>query len=294
MFPESEDVGSSGQDSSHCEHNAEHSIASASSLDPSVDAEANANVSNDMSLKMAVPGDEDLKSDIGFFIQTTTTVNEIIKTVQVMSDGQKYRLLKKHEKPSSSYLFPTQFLGGCNRAFKPKWFGEYGWWLVYSPKLNGAFCVTVCCALFTKPSERRQMGMLVNAPFTKWHHKSEVLTKHTGKLAHKGAVQDAELFIPSVENPKITIPVMTDSLREANIKDNRHILKSVAEAVLYCGRQCIALRGDNENLNKGKATKKEPEAQCTESGNETYFTPKMQPSGNPGNFYNFDEACSKP
>ena len=126
--------------------------------------------------------------------------------------------------------------------------------------------------------------MLVNAPFTKWHHKFEVLTKHTEKLPHKAAVQDAELFIRSVENPKITIPVMTGSLREANIKENRNILKSVAEAVLYCGRQCIALRGDNENPNKGKATKKESEAPSTESGNETHFTPKMQPSGNPGNF----------
>ena len=74
MFPESEDVGSSGQDSSHSEHSAEHSTASASSVDPSDDAEANATASNDMSLKMAVPGDEDLRSDIGFFIQATTTV----------------------------------------------------------------------------------------------------------------------------------------------------------------------------------------------------------------------------
>ena len=78
MFPESEDVGSSGQDSSHSEHNAEHSTTSASSVDPSGsgDAEAiyNATASNDMSLKMAVPGDEDLMSDIGFFIQATTTV----------------------------------------------------------------------------------------------------------------------------------------------------------------------------------------------------------------------------
>ncbi|KAL7844825.1 hypothetical protein SRHO_G00233640 [Serrasalmus rhombeus] len=37
-----------------------------------------------------------------------------------------------------------------------------------------------------------------------------------------------------------------DSAKEANIKENRHILKCVAEAVLYCGRQCIALRGSAE------------------------------------------------
>ena len=32
------------------------------------------------------------------------------------------------------------------------------------------------------------------------------------------------------------------------IVENRHILKGVAEAVLYCGRQCIAPRGNSENL----------------------------------------------
>ena len=30
---------------------------------------------------------------------------------------------------------------------------------------------------------------------------------------------------------------------------NRHIVKYASEAVLFCGRQCIALRGDNEVLN---------------------------------------------
>ena len=46
----------------------------------------------------------------------------------------------------------------------------------------------------------------------------------------------------------MTISAMTDSRKAANINENRHILKSVAETVLYCGRQCIALRGDNEKL----------------------------------------------
>ena len=34
-----------------------------------------------------------------------------------------------------------------------------------------------------------------------------------------------------------------------NIEENRHILHTVAESVLYCGRQCIALRGNQETLN---------------------------------------------
>lgn len=37
-----------------------------------------------------------------------------------------------------------------------------------------------------------------------------------------------------------------DNKKEANIKEYRHILKSVAESVLYFGPQCIALRGTSE------------------------------------------------
>ena len=61
-----------------------------------------------------------------------------------MSKGQRYHLLKNHDKPSSSYIYPTHYLGGCNRAFKHSWFEESGWWLVYSQLLDGAFCVCCC------------------------------------------------------------------------------------------------------------------------------------------------------
>ena len=35
-----------------------------------------------------------------------------------------------------------------------------------------------------------------------------------------------------------------------NIEENRHIVKCCAESVLFCGRQCIALRGDKEHLHQ--------------------------------------------
>ena len=45
-----------------------------------------------------------------------------------------------------------------------------------------------------------------------------------------------------------TIPVITETEREKRIGVNRHIVKCITEAVLYCGRQCITLRGDSEEL----------------------------------------------
>ena len=41
---------------------------------------------------------------------------------------------------------------------------------------------------------------------------------------------------------------MVDCRRAQNIERNRSILKYVANVILYCRRQCIALRGDAEKL----------------------------------------------
>ena len=103
----------------------------------------------------------DLKSDLGFFIEATKSAEDIERSVRSMSKGQKYHLLKHHDKPSCHYIFPTQYLGGCNRSFQLRWIEEYGWWLVYSSKLDGAFCV--CCALFANARDRKNMGVMVNA-----------------------------------------------------------------------------------------------------------------------------------
>ena len=115
-----------------------------------------------------------------------------------------------------------------------------------APNWMGHFCV--CCALFASARERKNMVVMVNAPFRKCHHKSDVITKHLNKHSHVTAVKGAELFIQSVDNPTSTIPIMTDKRKAANITENHHILKSVAEVVLYSGCQCIALCGDHEQL----------------------------------------------
>ena len=51
----------------------------------------------------------------------------------------------------------------------------------------------------------------------------------------------------AIEHPHTTIISRIDHHRAANIERNRLLLKSIASAVLFCGRQCIALRGDKED-----------------------------------------------
>lgn len=58
----------------------------------------------------------------------------------------------------------------------------------------------------------------------------------------------AQAFKESVENSSNTVACLFDKEREKGIKENRQIVKSIARAVLLCGRQCIVLRGHREKL----------------------------------------------
>ncbi|XP_068697106.1 zinc finger MYM-type protein 1-like [Montipora foliosa] len=53
-----------------------------------------------------------------------------------------------------------------------------------------------------------------------------------------------------MENPTATIQFHISTEREKRIKENRKLLQLIAKAVLYCGRQCIALRGEKERLDQ--------------------------------------------
>lgn len=166
------------------------------------------------------------------------------RAIQALTSGQKYYLLKNHFKPGATFVFPSIFMAGCNRSFQLEWLHRYPW-LVYSQTLDGGFCLS--CALFCK--KRRYLGVLVNTPFTKWVKVKTKVAGHQDMQYHQNALTDAQQFIHSVEHPQSTLPVLAETERGKRIEVNRHIVKCIAESVLYCGQQCIALRGDHENLN---------------------------------------------
>ena len=76
--------------------------------------------------------------------------------------------------------------------------------------------------------------------------KSETLKKHNVLSYHHAAVELSNNFAMSIEQPLTAINVILDSRVQANILRNRSLLKSITETVLFCGRQCIGLRGDAE------------------------------------------------
>ena len=98
--------------------------------------------------------------------------------------------------------------------------------------------------------DRNKYEILVNGPFQNWIKVNKVVGGHASNQYHVNAVADATAFIHSVECPEERVDVRMNKNRLQNIKENRHILKCCVESILLCGRQCIALRGDVEKLEK--------------------------------------------
>ena len=190
--------------------------------------------------------------DIGDIFSQAKSSGEFCKAVQTLTAARKYNLLKNHKVPHEDHVFSTQYLGGCNRSFRRVWLSEHPW-MVYSEQVDGVFCIA--CAIFcTRPS----MGKFVTEPFRVWNKKSEKVKEHERCMYHQNALEQADYLKRSIEHPRTTIIAQVDARKAANIERNRAVLKSIASAVLFCGRQCIALRGVSEDLDSS--------------------------SGNPGNF----------
>ena len=51
-----------------------------------------------------------------------------------------------------------------------------------------------------------------------------------------------------MEHPETSLPAIINARRATNIAQNRRVLKSIARAILFCGKQCIALCGDAEQM----------------------------------------------
>ena len=67
-------------------------------------------------------------------------------------------------------------------------------------------------------------------------------------MYHQTALERADEFKRRTERPEVGLPAQLDQQKAANVERNRAVLKTVAQAVLYCGKQCIALRGSIEQL----------------------------------------------
>ena len=127
-------------------------------------------------------------------------------TQRNLSNEKKYSLLKHHSQPPKEFVFPTTYIGGCNRSFKSIRLNEYTW-LVYSSKLDGGFCVP--CSLF---SSAGRTSKFLTRPFSKWNKKSMHCSSYENATYHEATLKLADEFIQRYQHPE------TDQRRVANIE----------------------------------------------------------------------------
>ena len=64
------------------------------------------------------------RNDIGNFVNAIKLEEEITQTIEELSSGEKYTLLKSLKKPDSLYVFPTTHLTNFKRSFNRRWRDE--------------------------------------------------------------------------------------------------------------------------------------------------------------------------
>ena len=170
-----------------------------------------------------------------------------------LSTAERYALLKHNKQPSSSYIYPVTLIGKYRRRFRPSWLNQYRW-IAYSKKCDGVFCVF--CALLGDNHSRATMGSFANEPFRSWNKMIEKCDEQEHAKFHQTSLKVADEFCYAVEHPQAGVLNLLDKKRVENIGRNREILKCITEAILFCAKQCIALRGDIETTST-----------CTNPGN---------------------------
>ena len=77
----------------------------------------------------------------------------------------------------------------------------------------------------------------------------KTLQEHNTQKTHRVAMEDAVAFLGQMESGHLSIDQQLQSQALETFKKNRLILKSILKAIIFCGKQNIALRGHRETSN---------------------------------------------
>ena len=124
--------------------------------------------------------------DIGDIFVQAKSPSDFCRELQSLLPSQKYQFLKNPQVPHKDHVFPTQYLGGCNRSFRQVWLSDHPW-MVYSERVDGVLC-TACAFFCAGPSK----GVFVSKPFRVWNKKSEKAKEHESCQYHQRAMEQAD------------------------------------------------------------------------------------------------------
>lgn len=148
--------------------------------------------------------------------------------------------------PDSNYIYPTKYLHGCNRRFKPEWVRNHPW-LHYSIAEDGVYCKA--CALFAPGDiSRQKLGSLVSKTFSVWTKQSSTFLSHEQHQYHQDSMTRMVAFRDSCSVPTGNVACMLDKEREEQISRNSIVLKSLLKCVCFCARQGLSFRGHRDDF----------------------------------------------
>ena len=196
-------------------------------------------------------------NDIGLAVGKVLSAEEKAKFLQPWQPQQE------HEYPSSA----QNDRSGQKRVLRKKHLEQFPW-LVVSQLSKGAFCLP--CVLFgaggvggRSDGHGQPPGALVTRPlqqFKKLTGKDGALSKHEKLNYHKEAVVMKDNFHKTViEARHDDILSQLDKAHQEEVLLNRSYLLSIADTVLMCARQNIALRGHRNEVGCVSANGVEPE-----------------------------------
>ena len=146
------------------------------------------------------------------------------------------------------FPFPMREFGKktiVKRAFKPKWFSQWGW-LHYDSCHDRAFCFICVKAVTTgklcTTSGNIKDSAFIYAGFSNWKDATVAFPSHEKSDTHKKAV---EMVVTLPETTRDVGELL--SLAHADEKAaNRQCLVTIAENLRFLAKQGIALRGDDD------------------------------------------------
>ena len=140
--------------------------------------------------------------------------------------------------------FPTTIIGGKAQSCQASWLRTHPW-LEYSVEKDSCYCYP-CCLFNREPSD----SLFANPPgYCDWKYapgNKGSLCLHATSKSHSGAMVAWQQFRLNQQH-KTTLARRMDRLGEQTLRSNRHYNKTIAEIILLCARQEIALRGHIES-----------------------------------------------
>ena len=168
--------------------------------------------------------------------------------VKGMHSSEICELVKKVFKPDKKFSFPKT----NGRSFGYNWLESYTW-LCYSPSTDGAFCLSCVLLGDIFCGKAKKINRLFSEPLRRWNDAAFTFKKHAGEGTggemglHASTFPMLTALLAQMSGAAQPIEAILDTNVKKEIKENRDKLASIADAVLYCGRLGLPLRGHRDD-----------------------------------------------